>query len=740
MDVTGIVQGVGFRPFVHGLAAELDLTGWVENNDAGVAIEVQGRSGRVEEFVEAVSRRPPPLAVIDELDRCEIEVRPDDDGFRIVASSSGGAATTLVSPDVATCPDCIAELWDPDDRRFEYPFINCTNCGPRYSIINDIPYDRPYTTMAAFTMCESCQAEYDDPRDRRFHAQPVCCPRCGPTLDVSIAGIVAALRRGEIVALKGLGGYHLTVLADNEAAVARLRARKHREDKPFAVMVPNLAHARVLCEIDDAEQTLLSSIARPIVLLKRRDGAPVAEAVAPMTGELGVMLPYTPLHHLVMNGLGTAMVCTSANISDEPIAYRDEEARRRLADIADSFVGHDRPIHIRVDDSVTRVVAGAPTLIRRSRGYAPAPLAVPWAAPRPILACGAELKNTIAYARDRHVFLSHHIGDLRTLETHRAFTEAIEHLGRLFAIEPRIVARDLHPDYLSSSHAAGITGVDHIAVQHHHAHVAACLADAGHPGPVIGVAFDGMGYGTDGTVWGGEFLVADLVSHRRAGWFSPVRMPGGDAATTEPWRMAAAYLDVIGDAAASDLDVVSRNPHWVEILQVARAGVNSPLTSSVGRLFDAVASILGVRDRANYEGQAAIELEQLADRSEQGRYGAAIETTDLGLVVQGPDLVAAAVEDLQRKVDPGRISARFHRGLAGVILAVCRRIRSDTGLVDVALSGGVFLNVALLVDSIELLEADGFAVLRHRRVPCNDGGISFGQAVVAAANDRHGNL
>lgn len=731
LTIGGVVQGVGFRPHVHQLAAELGLTGHVVNTAAGVVVEVEGPADVVQTFSRAVVDRAPPLAVVEEF-RAEDVAATGSTGFEIRASV-GGRAATLVSPDVATCDDCWRELADPAARRYRYPFTNCTNCGPRYTIVTTIPYDRPNTTMASFAMCAACRAEYDDPSDRRFHAQPVCCPACGPQLGATIEEVAAALRGDDIVAVKGLGGYHLAALATSEAAVARLRARKHREDKPFAVMAADLAAVEGICHVDAAAGKLLESAARPIVLLSRRHGA-VARSIAPGISELGVMLPYTPLHHLLLAAVGAPIVLTSGNRSDEPIAYRDDDARDRLADIADCFLTHDRPIHIRVDDSVVRVVDGAPYLLRRSRGYAPRPITVPWSSPVAVLACGAELKSTIALARDRRVFVSHHIGDLKNYEAYLSFREAVEHVGRLFQITPTVVAHDMHPDYVSTSFAletAEQRDIEAVAVQHHHAHIASCLADNGVTGPVIGVAFDGTGYGPDGTVWGGEFLVADLVGFDRQGWLAQVPLPGGDAATDQPWRMAASYLDVLGEADSPPLGLRCGVP-WDTVVAMARTGVNSPSTSSAGRLFDAVAATIGLRTVANYEGQAAIELEAIVDPGESAAYPVSIA----GPTLVGADLVAAALADHRAGVDVGRIAGRFHRGLARGVSAMCERVRAATGVGTVALSGGVFANVVLLRAVTRNLEAAGFSVLRHRQVPCNDGGICLGQAVVAAARAR----
>ena len=736
LTVQGIVQGVGFRPHVHQLAAEFGVAGFVTNTADGVVIEAEGPAPALDAFVAAVVERAPPLAVVESC-TAEDVAAAGESTFEIRASV-GGTAATLVSPDVATCEDCLRELADPADRRFRYPFTNCTNCGPRYTIITAIPYDRPNTTMASFTMCARCRREYEDPGDRRFHAQPVCCPDCGPQLDTPIDEISAALRDGAIVAVKGLGGYHLAVRASSELAVARLRARKHRDDKPFAVMAADIDAVGRLCAVDAAAAELLASAARPIVLLPRRPDANVAPSVAPRVGELGVMLPYTPLHHLLLAAVGEPIVLTSGNASDEPIAYQDDDASSRLRPIADRLLAHDRPIHIRVDDSVARVVDGEPYLLRRSRGYAPAPISVPWESPQPVLACGAELKSTIALAKGRRVFASHHLGDLKNYAAFVAFTDAIGHVGRLFEITPEVVAHDLHPDYLSTAHAlelADALGVPAVGVQHHHAHIASCLADNDRHDRVIGVAFDGTGYGTDGTIWGGEFLVADLAGFERAGWLAPVALPGGDAATDEPWRIAASYLDVLGEADTAPAELVSAaSGRWDDVLAIARAGVNAPLTSSVGRLFDAVAAVVGLRYHVTYEGQAAIELEAIVDSGETGAYPARIERRTL----VGADLVAAVLADHRAGVDRGVIAARFHRGLAGGVVAMCEQIGGGRELETVALSGGVFANACLLGHVARGLGNAGFEVLRHHRLPCNDGGISVGQAVVVAAQLRSG--
>jgi hydrogenase maturation protein HypF len=729
--VEGVVQGVGFRPFVYALATGLGLTGLVGNDLDGVFAEVEGPAVAISEFLRRLECDAPPLARIERVTTRAL--RPVRSASFVIAASESqtGLRRTLVSADTATCADCLRELADPADRRHEYPFINCTNCGPRFTIVRDVPYDRPLTTMAPFAMCERCAAEYHDPADRRFHAQPTCCPACGPRLALDgdsedpLHAAAELLRHGRILAVKGLGGYHLAADAACEQAVAALRQRKHREDKPFAVMAADLAATAELAEVDAAAAALLTSPARPIVLLPRHPAAAVAPAAAPGNRQLGVMLPYAPLHHLLLAAVARPMVLTSGNVSDEPIVYRDGEARDTLKDIADAFLTHDRAIHVRTDDSVARSFRGRPMLLRRSRGYVPEPLAVATGFPRPVLACGAELKNTFCLARGRHAFVSQHIGDLENAETLRSFTEGIEHFRRLFDIHPEVVAHDLHPEYLSTKYALELD-LPAAGVQHHHAHIASCLADNGETGPVIGVAFDGTGYGTDGTIWGGEFLAAGLTAFERGGHLAPVPMPGGAAAIRQPWRMAAAYT--------GDPEVARRHPdQWAAVLAMAAKGINSPLTSSAGRLFDAAAALLGVRDTINYEGQAAVELEQLADPAEAEAYPARLETGEGPFTIRGSDLLHAVIADRTDGVPVPLIAARFHHGVAALIEAGCLLMRERYDLGTVALSGGVFQNLLLLDATVARLEARGFRVLLHSRVPCNDGGISLGQAVVAAA-------
>jgi hydrogenase maturation protein HypF len=746
--ISGLVQGVGFRPFVWREATSRGLTGWVGNDAAGVVLEVEGPVDAVYSLLESLSR-PPPLARVDEV-RSHPVPPVGGAGFQVRTSNTEGARSALISPDTATCAECSREMRDEADRRFRHPFVNCTSCGPRYTIVVSVPYDRSRTTMAAFPLCAACQAEYDDPANRRFHAEPVCCPDCGPRLRLvdrsgqavdgdPIQSATGVLNRGGVVAVKGLGGYHLAVDASNEDAVGALRRRKHREDRPFAVMVADVDAARDLCRIGSDELGLLVSPARPIVLLQRLPVAQVAPSVAPGSPRLGLMLPYTPLHSLLLDAFGGPLVLTSGNISDEPIAFDDGDASTRLAGIADAFLLHDRAIRTRVDDSVSAVVHGRVVPIRRSRGYVPAPLALPVEAPEPVLACGSSLKNTFCVTRGSQAFVSHHVGDLDDYSTLRSFIDGIAHLTNLLDVEPRVLAHDLHPDYPSTRYAMDRPDARLVPVQHHHAHIASCLADNGEHGPVIGVAFDGVGLGTDGTAWGGEFLVADLTGFTRAAHLAPVAMPGGDAAARQPWRMAAAHLHTAYDGQPpADLDVVRRQGRrWGQVLAAAQAGVNAPLTSSAGRLFDAVSALLGVRDEVTYEGQAAIDLEHAADPDETGSYLLPV-SDDPVATVQVAHLVRSVTEDLLRGTAVPVLAARFHNALADMVLDVCSRLRDRHGLGTVALSGGVFQNALLLGRCLDLLEAGGFRVLTHRQVPPNDGGLSLGQAAVAAALLRAG--
>jgi hydrogenase maturation protein HypF len=747
--VRGTVQGVGFRPFVFALAGRLGLHGCVSNQTADVRIELEGESTALDRFVAELATRPPPLARIDSVQSWPQEPRGDST-FRIETSRSEPGQALFVPADVATCADCLRELFDPADRRFRYPFLNCTNCGPRLTIIRSLPYDRERTAMASFAMCPACAAEYHNPANRRFHAQPTCCPACGPRLrldDVQgqpvasaepLLDAASALRAGQIVAIKGLGGYHLACDAANFSVVAELRRRKVRDEKPFALMVADLEAAEGLCEMSETERRLLQAPQRPIVLLRRRPTAPVAPAVAPGNPLLGVMLPYTPLHHVLLRELaGTTLVMTSANRADEPIAYDDQDARKRLAGIADWFLGHDRPIHLRCDDSVTRVVADVELPLRRSRGFAPQPLRLPRACPCPILAVGGQLKATFALGQEKLAILSHHIGDLEHYEALRAHGEAIEHYERLFAVKPELIAHDLHPDYASTRYAlarAATRKTRNLAVQHHHAHLASCLADSGLDEPVIGVIFDGTGYGTDGAIWGGEFLVGDYHGFRRAAHLRYVAIPGGQQAIHEPWRMAAAHLLDAGQSLTSLRGAVDGGPLG-KVHQLIERRINSPLTSSVGRLFDAVAALAGVRQRVSYEGQAAVELEWRALEVEaDGSYPFELAECDGGpWQIDTRPLIDAVLADRDRGQGPARIARRFHGTLTEIIVQICQRIRGQSGLNAVVLSGGVFMNALLLTEADRHLAAAGFRVHRHRQVPPNDGGLCLGQLAIAAA-------
>jgi hydrogenase maturation protein HypF len=731
--VEGVVQGVGFRPYVYRLAREEGLAGYVLNDERGVLLDVEGDCDAVERFVARLPAEAPPLASIESVAWASLPPTGER-RFRILESAHGGEPDAPVAADAATCAACLGELMDPADRRYRYPFVNCTDCGPRFTIARGVPYDRPLTTMAGFTMCPACQAEYDDPGDRRFHAQPNACPACGPTVrlgaatgDEAMRLAAAALLDGEIVAVKGLGGYHLACRADDERAVARLRARKHREDRPFALMVRDPATARTLVELGEAEAQLLAGHERPIVLAARRADAPVAAAVAPRSVELGVMLPYSPLHHLLMHDTATTLVLTSGNVSDEPIAYRDDDARERLGAIADHVLLHDRPIHTRTDDSVVRAVGGRPMMLRRSRGHVPGALALPLAAPG-LLACGAELKSTFCVAKGARAWVGHHIGDLRNEATLRSFTEGVAHFEELFAVTPEVVAHDLHPDYLSTTYALAREGVEHVAVQHHHAHLAAVLAEHGERGPALGAIYDGTGYGTDGTVWGGELLAGDLAGFERAGHLWPVRLPGGDRAVRQPWRMACAWLAEVKGGEPAPLPGIDPRI-WHAVSELVRTGLAAPLTTSMGRLFDAVAALCGLRTEVTFEGQAAIELEAVSDRSDRGAYP--LEVTRGVLDARGT--VAAVALEAAAGVDASLVGARFHRAVARATALACAEAAGARGLDTVVLAGGVWQNRLLLELTTPLLADAGLRVLVPERVPPNDGAISFGQAAVAAA-------
>jgi hydrogenase maturation protein HypF len=705
--VAGVVQGVGFRPFVYGLATRLELAGFVLNDGEGVVVEAEGPPEALDELAAALRADAPALARVDGV-TAEPRSATGGTGFEIRPSAATGR-TALIPPDVATCDDCLRELFDTADRRYRYPFVNCTQCGPRFTIVRAVPYDRPNTTMAGFELCAACRREYEDPGDRRFHAEPVCCPACGPRLSMPLDEAVGLLRGGAVVAVKGLGGWHLACAAADEEAVARLRARKHREEKPFALMTLD---PEALVEVDEA----LWARERPIVLLPRKQAAPVAPSVAPGTSWLGVMLPYTPLHHLLLDGVGGPLVMTSGNRSDEPIAVDDDDALARLGGIADAFLGHDRPIHRRCEDSVVR--AGFP--IRRSRGFAPAGVPLPVAARAPLVAVGAELKSTFCVVRGRDAFLSPHLGDLDDEQAYRAFRTDLALYLAMLGVEPETIAHDLHPEYLSTKWALE-QDAELVGVQHHHAHAAACLAEHGETGPALALVFDGTGYGTDGTLWGGELLRCDLASFERVAWLEPVPLPGAEAAIRAPWRTAAAYLEQAGRPVP-----VERGPwdRWPEVR--ASLAVNAPLSSGMGRLFDAAAAVLGVRTEITYEGQAAVELEQLA--------GATAASPYPWRFGDAAGLVAAVHDDLAAGRPREQIAAAFHETVADGAARACREARGKgAGGETVVLSGGSFQNLRLLGSTRSRLEAHGFRVLTHRLVPPNDGGISYGQAAVASA-------
>jgi hydrogenase maturation protein HypF len=763
IEIQGTVQGVGFRPFVYRTAQTAGVHGYVLNCSTGVVIEAEGNPPAIGRFLNALRDELPPLARID-----QINIAPStpngERGFAIRESLAAESRFAFVPPDAATCPDCLRELTTPGDRRFHYPFINCTNCGPRYTIIRDVPYDRAKTTMAPFRMCAACQAEYEDPANRRFHAEPNACPYCGPSLALLSADELASggvpefnlradaleetrrlLRAGAIVAIKGLGGFHLACAAADDRAVILLRERKRRSGKAFAIMVKDLAAARRLCEVTEADRALLENARRPIVLMRRRAEASISPNVAPGNDSLGVLLPYTPLHHLLFEGspgpdgcLGCeALVMTSGNLSEEPIVSRNEDAWPQLKGLADYFLFHNRDIQTRVDDSVVRTFENREYPVRRSRGFAPDPIDLRMSV-REILACGGELKNTLCLTKDHYAILSPHIGDLENLETMEFFREALGHLKRFFGISPEAVAYDLHPNYLSTRFALEESGLPAIGVQHHHAHIASCMADNGLNGRVIGVALDGTGYGTDGKIWGGEFLTCDFAGFERRGHLRYIPLAGGDSAIRQPWRSGLAYLrDSFGPEAAQlslplIREVDPRARRFVE--KMLDRKIQTIETSSCGRLFDAVASILGVRHQTTYEGQAAIELEAAAS-SASGTYPFAL-TGDTPFQVDLRPCIEAIARERQSGASVADISARFHRTMACVVRDACLRIRESDGLNRVCLSGGTFQNLRLLRHTLDQLRAQRFEVFVHRRVPTNDAGLSLGQALVANAISR----
>jgi len=751
IKVNGVVQGVGFRPFVYRIAHEHGVCGWVRNTSGNVEIEVEGTGREVDKFVAALKAEAPPLARIDHIDVASCS--PHGYGkFEIRESLSEEGGYQLISPDIATCDDCRREIFDSEDRRYRYPFTNCTNCGPRFTIIDDIPYDRANTTMRKFRMCKLCQREYDDPLNRRFHAQPNACPDCGPRLslvdnkgdpvacDDTLAASAQLLRAGKILAIRGLGGFQLACDATNAKAVKLLRKRKRRPSKPFALMFTSIEEIEKHCLVSKKEKELLRSPEAPIVLLKwKHKESNVALAVADRLNYLGAMLPYTPLHHLLMSNAGVPLVMTSGNMSEEPIAKDNDEALRRLGGIADYFLLHDRDIYARYDDSVC-IVEREPQIVRRARGYAPYPIKLGFYS-LPVLACGAELKNTFCFTKGRHAFVSQHIGDMENAETLEHFENTVELYKQLFRIEPEAITYDMHPEYLATKYAHRVgkaSDLRLVPVQHHHAHIVSCMADNAVEGPVIGVALDGTGYGADGAIWGGEFLVAEFGRFDRVGHLEYVPLLGGEAAIKKPYRMALGYIwSLLGDDFSLDgLPLSKLGSSELNLLkQQLKRGLNCPLTSSAGRLFDAASAITGVCTDISYEAQAAIELEMVAEGSSTSR-GAKLYPFNIaeqnGLrVVKLAKLIAAIAKDVRGGVPTSRISLKFHRTMAQMVREMCLSISKDAGIKVVALSGGVFQNRLLMRLVVEALEADGFKVLTHRDVPCNDGGISLGQAVIA---------
>lgn len=751
LNITGIVQGVGFRPHVYNLAASLNLQGFVLNTSKGVIIEVEGAGA--EAFSDTLLQTLPPLASIKTL---ETETLPPAGygGFEIRLSESSEGEFALVSPDIATCPDCLREIYDPADRRYLYPFINCTNCGPRYSIVHGVPYDRPLTTMREFKMCPACRAEYNDPADRRFHAQPVACPACGPKPEAgvgadSVAGddplesAIAALMAGKVLALKGLGGFQLACDAKNNEAVSRLRDRKRKSRKPFALMARDIEAIRRYCDVSTAEEGLLASRAAPIVLLKKKPhGEKLPEAVAPGNNLIGFMLPYTPLHHLLFRHPAFApddtpeiLVMTSGNLSEEPIVIDNADALQKLKGLADCFLLHDRGIYMRVDDSVARVVSDVPRLIRRARGYVPEPIDLGREMPE-ILACGGELKNTLCLTKANYAIPSQHIGDLTNYEAMAFFEETLKNLKRTFKADPRFIAHDMHPDYLSTRFAQGYRPERGeailVPVQHHHAHIAACMAENGETGKAIGVAFDGTGYGTDGNSWGSEFMIADLSGFERFAHLNYIQLPGGDRAVREPWRIALSLLvQAYGGAAINIFRQVKGGipDEAPVVLQMLEKRINSPLSSGMGRLFDGVSSLIGLRDSITFEGEAAIALEMAAEETE-GIYPYSL-SGGRPVVIDTAPLVRAIVDDIKQGVAKGVIAGRFHNTVAHMIERICFSAQNHTGISTVALSGGVFQNAILFGKAEKLLIAHGFRLLTHSKLPTNDACISLGQAIIA---------
>lgn len=751
INIRGVVQGVGFRPFIYRLAIQHHLYGWVRNTSGNVEIEVEGKESEVNDFINKLKAQAPPQARIEQIQITTSPVKGYEN-FKIYESEAQEGLYQLVSPDIATCQDCQKEIFDSTNRRFHYAFTNCTNCGPRFTIVEDIPYDRPKTTMRKFEMCPECEQEYHDPLDRRFHAQPNACPVCGPQLELAnadgetvncsdvIQRASQLLKEGNILAVRGLGGFQLACDATNPTVVNLLRKRKNRPSKPFAVMLSTLTETKKHCTVSVEEIRLLESTENPIVLVSwSKSRSDIVSDVAPNLNYLGVMLPYTPLHHLLLKEAGIPLIMTSGNLSEEPIAKDNDEALTRLKGIADYFLLHNRDIYARYDDSVFMVEDNQPVALRRARGYAPYPIILPYHS-RQIIACGAELKNTFCLTRDNHAFLSQHIGDMENEETLEHYENTVELYKRLFRIEPEMIACDLHPEYLPSKYALTISTekkLPLVTVQHHHAHIVSCLAENKVESPVIGVAFDGVGYGTDGAIWGGEFLVADWHGFKRAGQFEYIPMPGGTAAIKKPYRMALGYIySLLGDWILPDSIMPGLNPAEIGIIKKqVRQKINCPLTSSVGRLFDAVAAIAGVCQEIDYEAQAAIELEMLATNSVDAKkpriYPFNIEVENGVRIIRLKELLRTVIEDVIKKKAVSEVSLKLHNTIAKITAEMCQDIAKETGLQQVALSGGVFQNRLLLRLTLRQLKQVGFQVFTHHLVPCNDGGIALGQAVIA---------
>jgi len=756
ININGIVQGVGFRPFVYNLAYSCHIHGWVNNFPGGVHIDAEGSEENMKSFIKRLREDAPSLSSIDTF-HVESAAPYGYSGFEIKESSLESAQETYISPDVSVCEDCLEEMNDPRNRRYRYPFINCTNCGPRFTITTEIPYDRIHTTMSTFPMCEECEKEYHDPSNRRFHAEPIACQKCGPSLSLldsngnrisqgdEIEKAIELLNDGKIIAIKGLGGYHLACDAKNDEALFELRKRKHRDGKPFALMAKNLDVILKYCLVNKKESEILQNAKKPIVLLDRKSGTDLAvNYISADNDKIGIMLPYTPLHHLLFTGNSELLVMTSGNLSGEPIYYKDDEALHGLNKIADYFLMNNRDIYIRTDDSVTSVFREKEFIIRRSRGYVPFPIDISsilktlyYSFDRipSILACGGELKNTFCLTKGSKACMSHHIGDLENMETLLSFETGIEHFKRIFSVTPGVVAFDKHPDYLSTKYADGLAGMTKIPIQHHHSHIASCMAENNVTQKVIGVAFDGTGYGDDEKIWGGEFFVGDYLRFERQAHFEYVPLPGGETAIHEPWRMAISYLmKTYGKERIPDqLPFLSQiDTHKINIVtQQITKQINSPDTSSVGRLFDAVSSLIGLCNVVEYEGQAAIRLEKNARIEKECLYPYEIIKTESGYLISVRKLIYKVVEDVLKGREISCISGAFHRTVSNITLDVCKLLKEKFDINHVALSGGVFQNRLLLSLTVDILEKNGFFVYTHSKVPTNDGGLSLGQAAIA---------